>query len=160
MVNKKKAAILGAVTALVIGGTMNSVSAANSSQAGSSTDPLVTKSYVDESISTLLTALNENNSDSQAVSASSSAAFVPVKVAKGQILIGGEGAEIILRSGSAVSFCSEQDGIIDVTSGTEYFNGTPLAANHMVIIPRADGRGATVTSNEAWFIVKGGYEIK
>jgi hypothetical protein len=91
---------------------------------------------------------------------SATLAFEPVQVTQGQTIIGKEGSEIILRSGTAISYCSGEDGIIDTSTGAEYFNGTEIEKNHLVIIPRADGRGAVVTSTEAWFIVKGGYEIK
>ena len=75
-------------------------------------------------------------------------------------MLGKGGSEIILRSGSALSYTESTDGIIDVTLGQEYYNGQSLTANHLLIVSRDDGRGAAVTSEEAWFIVKGGYTIK
>ncbi len=151
--NKKAAAFI-TLTTIAASTLMYSVSAADP---GTSGDPLVTKSYVDEAISNLFSALSTNGGGSLSAEGDS---FVPVKVEKGGILLGKEGAEIILRSGSAVSYCEGVDGIVDVTVGQEYFNGTQLSKNHMVIVPRADGRGAKVTGEEAWFIVKGGYSIK
>ncbi|MCI8341638.1 MAG: hypothetical protein HFE62_00250 [Firmicutes bacterium] len=156
---KKKIAVLGVLTVLLIGGTIKSISASNNSYAGTSADPVVTKSYVDEAISSLLTALSPSENQTPS-NMEPEVAFVPVKAEMGEMLVGGEGAEIILRSGKAVSYCSGNDGIIDVSAGTEYFNGTSITANHLLIVPRDDGRGAIVTSDEAWFIVKGGYEIR
>ena len=146
------------VTAIVASGIIYSVSAADP---GTDSDPLVTKSYVDETISNLFNALKDGeNGTSLGGNLGQEDSFVPVRVEKGQVLLGGEGAEIILRSGEAVSYCEGVDGIVDVTVGEEYFNDTKLTKNHLVIIPRSDGRGAKVTGEEAWFIVKGGYSIK
>ncbi|MGE4215313.1 MAG: hypothetical protein AB7E42_11140 [Anaerotignaceae bacterium] len=176
----KKIAVFGTVTALIVAGTIYSVGAASSVDPGSSADPIVTKSYVDESIANLLgilntsvsstgTAINEQRivdnvmaqiEDLGTADTSGALTFEPVQATQGQIVVGKEGAEIILRSGTAISYCTGVDGIIDTSTGAEYFNGTELEKNHLIIIPRADGRGAVVTSQEAWFIIKGGYEIK
>lgn len=176
----KKIAVFGTVTALIVAGTIYSVGAASNVDPGSSADPIVTKSYVDESIANLLGILNTSPSstgtaiseqrivdnvmakleDLGTVSAGGGLTFEPVQATQGQIVVGKEGAEIILRSGTAISYCTGVDGIIDTSTGTEYFNGTELEKNHLIIVPRADGRGAVVTSKEAWFIIKGGYEIK
>lgn len=180
MLVNKKLAVFGTVTALIVAGTIYSVGAASNVDPGSSADPIVTKSYVDESIANLLGILNTSVSstgtavseqrivdnvmaqieDLSTANTSSALSFEPVQATQGQIVVGKEGAEIILRSGSAISYCSGADGIIDTSSGAEYFNGTELEKNHLIIVPRADGRGAVVTSQEAWFLVKGGYEIK
>ena len=176
----KKVAVFATVTTLIVGGTIYSVGAASNVDPGSSADPIVTKSYVVESIANLLgilntsvtstgTSINEQKivdnvmaqiKDLGTADESGGLSFEPVQATQGQIVVGKEGTEIILRSGSAISYCTGADGIIDTSTGAEYFNGTELAKNHLIIVPRADGRGAVVTSKEAWFIIKGGYEIK
>ena len=58
--------------------------------AGSSSDPLVSKSYVDDQIQSVLAKIN---SSSGSTSGSSGAAtFTPVEVKTGGTIIGGEGA--------------------------------------------------------------------
>lgn len=176
----RKVAVFGTITALIVGGTMYSVGAASTVDPGSSADPIVTKSYVDESIANLLGILNTGTTstgttvDEQKIidsvliqmgsngtaGTTATLSFEPVQATQGQIVVGKEGAEIILRSGTAISYCTGTDGIIDTSTGSEYFNGTELVKNHLIIVPRADGRGAVVTSEDAWFLVKGGYEIK
>ena len=134
---------------------------ASSDNAGSSGDPLVTKSYVDTAMANVLNVVNgSQDTGSLPLQTETSGGFEPVSLQKGQILLGKGGSEIILRSGSALSYTESTDGIIDVTSGQEYYNGQSLTANHLLIVSRDDGRGASVTSDEAWFIVKGGYTIK
>ena len=54
----KRAAVFTTVTALLVAGTIYSVGAASTVDPGSSADPIVTKSYVDESIANLLGILN------------------------------------------------------------------------------------------------------
>lgn len=86
-------------------------------------------------------------------------AFVPVELNEGQILIGGEGAEIIFRSGKARAYSENEMGLIDVSSGTELFSGDSIEPNHLLIVGRNDGRGA-IALEHSWFTVKGGFTIK
>lgn len=95
--------------------------------------------------------LNSNSEEEQA--------FVPVELNEGQILIGGEGAEIIFRSGKARAYSENEMGLIDVSSGTELFSGDSIEPNHLLIVGRNDGRGA-IALEHSWFTVKGGFTIK
>jgi len=85
--------------------------------------------------------------------------FEPVLLLAGQILLGGEGAEIVPRSGVSVAYSENSMGLIDVTSGEELYMGTALSANHLLLVARSDGRGV-YAQTDSWFIVKGGYIIK
>ncbi len=91
---------------------------------------------------------------------SSASTYVPVELQNGQVLLGDEGTEIILRSGSAMSYVDAENGIVNASSGTEYMEGVNIPKNNILIVPRNDGRGVRATSNATWFIVKGGYTIK
>ncbi|MBO8434744.1 MAG: hypothetical protein IAC55_05420 [Tyzzerella sp.] len=182
---KKNYAVL-LVTASIIGGTIYSVSGANA-EPGSSADPVVTKGYVDEKISELMDILGEktgtnesamssadkeeiissvlkelskdsDNSDSSNEDTNSSM-YTPVNAKKGQVILGGEGTEIILRSGQAVGYVEGVDGIVNATTGTEVGNKTKVSKNNILIVPRDDGRGVKITTDEAWFIIKGSYQI-
>ncbi len=167
MNKKAKYIYCGLLTAMVFGIGVNhvSLSAANVSP-GSSADPLVSKSYVDEKISELLGVLSTSggyNTGDSANSASQTNAdtYTPVSAQSGQIILGGEGTEIILRSGSAVGYCEGENGIANVTIGADIGNGTIVGKNNLLIVPRNDGRGVKVSGNgEAWFLIKGSYEIR
>ncbi len=124
---------------------------------GTTDDPLVSKSYVEK----LINEAFQNNSviTNPAVNTSNSTSnYVPVNVKIGQKLIGEEGTEIILRSGRGFGYVSTESGIVDITQGTEVFNNEEIIKNHMLIIPRDDGRGIRIVE-DSWFLVKGGYKI-
>ncbi len=123
--------------------------------AGSESDPLVSKSYVDDKIDQVLAQIG---SSSTSATLSSSTTFTPVSVAVGQTIIGGEGTELILRAGKASVVISGSEGITDATTGQTLYNGHSATLNHLTIVPRADGRGFKVTE-AAWFLVKGSYTI-
>ncbi len=92
--------------------------------------------------------------------AASNVTYVPVNAKKGQIIIGEEGTEIILRSGTGTGYCEGQNGLVNATTAGEILNGSKVSVNNLLIVPRSDGRGIKVTSDEAWFIIKGDYYIK
>lgn len=135
-------------------------------QAGSSDDPLVAKSYVDDQISQVLKVINNTiGSDTSSGSSSntnvqiSGSSFKPVLVEVGQTIYGKEGTEIILRSGKGNAVVPGAEGIANITNGLEVKNKNTVNKNQLLIIPRDDGRGIKVTE-KAWFLVKGDYEIK
>lgn len=87
------------------------------------------------------------------------AKFSPVEVKAGQQLIGGEGTEIILRSGQAKAIAFKNASIADVTTGRDLQDGGALLYNHLLFISRDDGRGFNATT-DVWVLVKGPYTIK
>lgn len=144
--------ILSIAAAVVM--VMGSVYAAD---AGSQSDPLVSKSYVDDKIEQVMAKIGSGSTNGS--TAVSGTTFTPVNVAVGKTIIGEEGTEMILRAGKAGVVISGSEGISDVTTGQTLYNGHNATLNHLNIISRADGRGFKVTEN-AWFLVKGGYSIK
>lgn len=203
-----KRLIITILSVFIVGVTI--VNAATS-EPGSSSDPVVSKSYVDEQINQLKLLLQEgnstqeksyvdeqinqlklllqeNNSTQENTSENSISkeeiinsvlsqinntqnnnnvqnnttnigSYVPVSATRGQKIIGGEGTEIILRSGSAVSYTTVEDGIVNATKGLDLKNGEYIGKNNILIVPRNDGRGVSVTS-DAWFIIRGSYIIQ
>ncbi len=154
----------------------------NITSPGSSNDPVVSKSYVDtllgnalEKILELQKQYNElqsqvntienvvsggnSNNNQGASSAQEYYTFTPIELSNNQLLIGGEGTELILRSGSAVAYTEVANGLTDITSGTEIMNNEPIPNNHVLIIPREDNRGISVTSNQTWIMIRGKYTI-
>ena len=140
--------LLGVIASAVM--IMGSVYGAD---AGSESDPLVSKSYVDDKIEQVMSLIGSGGSTSTAIT------FTPVSVAVGKTIIGGEGTEMILRAGKAGVVLSGSEGITDATTGQTLYNGHSSSHNHLNIIPRADGRGFKVTE-AAWFLVKGSYTIQ
>lgn len=128
---------------------------------GSGSDPVVSKSYVDGKITELLTALEAGgtiNVSSGSKADTSKLKYIPVHVGVGQKLIGGEGTELILRVGRSFAVVPTES-LIDITTGTELKDKGELKKNHVVIVPRNDGRGVRVVE-DAWFLVKGDYTIQ
>ena len=134
-----------AVTVVAVVGT------AFAADAGSASDPVASKSYVDDKINQVINMINTGSATTEA----SGSSYVPV----GKVLYGAEGSEIILRSGKGTIYTAGVDGVVDATTGANLKTGATAVANHILIVPRADGRGVNV-SEAAWFLVKGGYSIK
>lgn len=148
---------------------------------GTEADPLVSKSYVDDKIGKVLELVNNMGGTGSTAAVDKDAivqevleqigdvsggsisadglGYVPVSAAVGQTVVGGEGTEIILRAGKGkVAIDGGVAGLVDITTGKELNNGAAVTMNHMMIVPRADGRGVKVTE-AAWFLIKGEYQI-
>lgn len=135
-------------------------SSASFSEPGSEKDPLVTMSYVNDKIEHLKQYIDgklmnngkENNTSND---------LLVVELLKGQYLIGKGGTEIILRGGIATAHGVKIDqGLTDITEGIDIDNNeSVLSPNHLIIIPRDDGRGAYAVSDSI-FLVRGDYNIK
>ncbi|WP_427340370.1 hypothetical protein [Caloranaerobacter sp. DY30410] len=82
-----------------------------------------------------------------------------VELRNGQKLIGKAGTEIILRGGKAKAIAGELGGLSDVTGAVDIKMDQNIPPNHLLIIPRDDGRGVYV-EKYAIFMVRGEYEIK
>ncbi len=135
---------------------------------GSTEDPLVTKnyvesqnqqlkSYIDESIKNLKDSLGGSSGQTNLEGNSSS--YEIVEVAKGKKLVVSASTEIILRAGIAKAIDSKYGGLADVTQGIDLKLNQNIPSNHLLIIPRNDGRGAHAVT-DCIFMVKGSYTIK
>jgi hypothetical protein len=94
------------------------------SDPGGSGDPLVTQSYVDQYVQ-----------------------WKVVELGAGQVLKGSAGTEIIIRRGQAVVIDPIGNGIPDITSGVDIYAGSIVPNNHLLIIPRDDGRAVGAKSD-------------
>ena len=152
---KKTTAALGIALALAATGMAYS-------EPGTESDPLISLSYLEEKLDELKDYIDTKvgNSGTQTPSIPSGNSLVVVELFNGQMLIGDAGSEIILRSGSATAITSALGGLSDVTAGTDIAEGKPIPANHLLIIPRSDGRGIFVTKNSTFVMVRGGYTIR
>ncbi|MBE6021004.1 MAG: hypothetical protein E7228_04615 [Clostridiales bacterium] len=112
---------------------------------GTSDDPLVSKSYVDAQIAS--------------VKAQSSGTYSVVHIDAGQSVIGKEGTEIIVRAGVVTAIDNGANGVSDLTTGKDLMSGTEIGLNHLVLVPRDDGRGVKAWT-ESYLMVRGGYTLK
>lgn len=122
---------------------------------GSDQDPLVTKSYVDGEITKLETSLGSG-------SGSGDGAFIALQVVTvpaGQKLIGYEGTEFILRSGTGKTIASSAGGIPDLTGAKDLANNVAIPSNHLLLFPRNDNRGFLATT-QLIVMVRGHWAIQ
>lgn len=152
------------LTIACIVAAMGCVATAASGDPGTSDDPLVTKSYVDKKIEDLSLYIDEklSNGSQSAGSATGSAAQTAIEVVEvesGQSIILQAGSQIILRGGNGSIIDSKQGGIADLTQGIDLRKGYEAPANHLLMVPRSDGRGV-FAKTDCIFMVMGKYEVK
>lgn len=163
MKNRKTAATLILIALLIAANCLTFVFADN--VPGSSADPVVTKSYVDSMFNSLKAQIESGDVSAPAGSSETSAAvpaessFIVVQLAAGESLIGEGGTEIILRSGAATAIGANGVGVSDVTVGKDLTDGVKIEKNHLLIVPRSDGRGIKC-STSAYIMVKGAYSVQ
>ncbi len=130
------------------------------SEPGGTDDPVVTKSYiVDTVIPEIKDYVNQRIGNGGTSTDAKPATFTVVNLTEGQSLIGDAGTELILRMGKGVVISTEKGGIADTTAGYDIANGSPMPSNHLLIVPLADGRGFKAQS-DVIVMVKGGYTVK
>ena len=117
---------------------------------GSQSDPIVTKSYVDLVESNLRQYVDSKSSGSRELEV--------VYMAGGEQLIAESGTEIILRSGTATVIDAPNGGLCDITAGKDLKNGEKISQNHLLIVPRSDGRGVKAETNVV-LMVRGSFTI-
>lgn len=121
--NRVKIAVMALIAAVALSLLCYAAFAGTDGEPGGSGDPLVTRSYVDQ--------------------------YIQWKVADlkaGQVLKGRAGSEFILRRGQAVVVDTTGNGIPDVTGGADIYAGDRVPMNHLLVIPREDGRGIKALS--------------
>ncbi len=126
----------------------------------SGADPLISKSYLDNVFLKQITDYVDTKVASVPVTANSE--YEIITLSKGQTLAAKSSLELILRPGSAATVISPipENGIANLTSGSELYNGTEVPINAYCLIPRGDGRGIVCISDTAYVMVRGLYEIK
>jgi hypothetical protein len=160
------------------------ISAADGVVPGSEQDPIVTQSYVEQKaeqityyIDSLISVQNQeieklkaelelknqeiaNLKEEIRKAANVSTTFEVVEMQQNQILIAGEGAEIIPRSGKFSAIAGTNGNLSDISAARDLKAGEEAALNHMLIASRADGRGIKALANKSFLIIKGAYTIK
>ena len=167
---KKNRWCLRLIVLLVISGIVN-LTAALAVEVGSSEDPLVTLSYLNEVFLQDVMAkvdqkISQRNQDivkemGGQVSdggMGSTDTFTVVTLTKGQVLIGDIGCEVMLRVGTAECVSSSAPGLINQTSGEVLNNGGVLVKNHMYMMT-IEGRGVKATADTTKVLARGTYII-
>lgn len=165
-------ATLAIGTGVWIGAVYSNTATGASTTPGTADDPVVTKSYVDQQIQKALnggggtttptkpTTPTNPTTPSQPSQGTDEVKNVALK--PGKILIADAGAEFIVRSGNAVIYTEDSNGVADLTDGKDLLNGQAAPKNHLLSFPR-EGRGIQVKEgqkNGLIVMVRGGYTIK
>jgi len=176
-----KKSILWITTVTLILAALFNIALAASGTAGSENDPLITSSYLDkklqeisDSIQTVVKKLEskieQNNSNlavmdkkieemSSQTGGSSRSIYEVVSLPVGKKLICQNSTEVILRSGKGKIVSSNAAGLSDVTTGYDVIPGAYVERNHLLIVPRTDGRGV-IAQTTCILMVKGAYSIE
>lgn len=167
---KKNRWVLRLVSLLAISCVL-STTVSLAAEAGSTGDPLVTLSYLNETfLGNILSAVDlkiaARNSQivqqlggSVSTGATSTAStFTVVTLSNGQTLTGQIGCEVMLRVGSAVCVSSSAPGLIDETAASTLNNGGGLVQNHLYMMT-IENRGVKATAATTKLLVRGSYTI-
>lgn len=167
---KKNRWFLRLVSLLMICGVMN-VTAAVAVEVGSSEDPLVTLSYLNEVfMKDILGKVDQEieQRNQEIVKAmggqvtgeagGSVSTFTVVTMTNGQVLTGDIGCEVMLRVGSAVCVSPSAPGLINETTGAVLNNGGTLVTNNLYMMT-IEGRGVQATAATTKVLVRGTYTI-
>ncbi|MCG9966454.1 hypothetical protein L9W92_00080 [Pelotomaculum terephthalicicum JT] len=134
--NKFKTVFIVLLAVIVISVLGYAAFAGADDEPGGSSDPLVTQSYVDQYMQWKI-----------------------VDLKTGQILQGHAGTELITRRGQAVVVDATGNGIPDVTGGADIHAGSAAPLNHLLVVPRDDGRGVKAQS-PAVVMYRGGATVR
>ena len=162
--NKWGYGIVGAGLAFTIG--LVSIGTAAPAEPGTEGDPVVTRSYVEKVRQDLVKMIQGEaqpalQQPAPSGPAGTAASYSVQKVSAGKTIIGMEGTEFIVRTGQVTVTTPGVDYTIpDLTNGTSLAHGKTVPRDHLLLIPRTDGRGLKVTSGTADIIVRGDYKIQ
>lgn len=128
-------------------------------------DPLVSLSYVEDLKEQIVTELYAKVDPDALADYLKSSSFTFERLYKGQQLIATGSCEIVLRSGKATAVITDPAniaagvGFSDMTAAAEITNGTAVTKNHLLLASAGDGRLIEVTSDVAYFMVRGDYSV-
>ncbi len=159
---KKDRWLLRSVVLLALSGLLMTTCSL-AAEAGSSGDPLVSLSYLNETFfNDIMERVDQMIAQrtGQAVpgGSSSSASFTVVTLSQGQALTGDTGCEVMLRIGSAVCVSPSDPGLIDETTAGTLANGGALIQNHLYMMT-IEGRAVRATAATTKVLARGSYTV-
>ena len=166
--------LLRAVLLLTVSVLLN-VTFSAAAEAGSSGDPLVTLSYLNDTyLKTILTKVDakitarntsltaqiaaNGGSVSPSTGTGDTSTFNVVTLNKGKTLTGSIGCEVMLRVGTVTCVAASSPGLIDETSGSSLANGKALSQNHLYMMT-IENRGVKATAATVKLLVRGTYTV-
>lgn len=152
-----------------------------SATAGTESDPLVTKSYIEQWVTPSLTEKASEDAQSQLetmtsalqgelaelkkdmesgsiVTGGSGGQYQLISLIKGEQLSLDLGTQVVLRIGTATISATSFPALVDLTNGDSLSNGDSLTANHLYL-STIEGRVITATSASTKIMVYGGYQV-
>ena len=183
---KRHPAFARLVGLLLVSTTVLTLTVAATGGAGTSSDPLVTLSYLNEKflpqvlsdvdkktasrekeLSQKLTeqvksetkAFEQKYGASGGSSGGTAQSFTVVTLNKGQTLSMGVGCEAMLRTGSGVCVATSNPGLVDETSGASIAGGEALIKNHLYMAT-LEGHGVQAGANSTKLLVRGSYSVQ
>lgn len=126
------------------------------SAAAGDDDPVVTLSYIEKKFAGFKEYVDSKVSNGS----NSSPKFEVVNVKAGtKVIFTEKSVEFILRSGQGSAIGSENGGLADLTEGYDLKSGKKVELNHLMLVPRNDGRGV-LAETDIWIMIKGKYEFR
>ena len=132
-----------------------------STEAGSSSDPLVPVSYVEGRLTDYYQEFDDRLKvlENQEVTSGANLEYEVVEVFKGQIITLQKNTLFILRAGEGVAIGGTGGGLSDLTTGIDLKTNDVLELNHNLLIPQSDGRGVKMLTH-GYVMISGKYSIK
>lgn len=160
------------LTALVALCGALTMTASLAAEAGSTGDPLVTLSYLNDTfLGNILQKVDQKiaarngqivqqlgGQVSTGTGGSTAATFTVVTLTSGQVLTGDIGCEVMLRVGTAACVAPAAPGLIDETTAGTLNSGGALVQNHLYMMT-IEGRGVKATAATTKLLVRGSYTI-
>ena len=147
-------------TLLLASLTILSISVAAAGTAGSSSDPLVTLSYLNEKfLPELMTRVDEKLAARTDTASKELRAQVDADIKRLEEKYGSQTSNEGASVGTASVVSPSSPGLIDSTGGTTLDNGAGLTKNHLYMMTISD-RGVKATAATTKLLVRGTYEVK
>jgi hypothetical protein len=127
------ATLVAAALLIGVGYYQTALADGTASSPGSTNDPIVTKSYVDQKLAEVTSngGLNASNATPK---------LEVVTIPLGKKIIMSDGGQLVVRVGKAIAYSTDTNGLSDLTDGLDISPGKPVPTNHLILFPRG-GRG-------------------